>query len=109
MFPADRTRFSNDLLECFFADNAESMPRISRTDAIGIAYQNPPPTPPLSPMAHPHPRPIFLSMGLLTDDRYRHYTKEHFSRGNKRIISVAHRLFRLGIVLTTIRYRVAYR
>ena len=109
VFPTDRTRFTNDLLGCFLADNAESMFGTGRTDVIGIAHQKSPPTPPLSPMAYPHSRPLFLPLGLLVDDSYRHYLKEHFPRGDERIISVVHRIFGISVMSVPICHRALYR
>ena len=59
-------------------------------------------------MAYSYSRPLFLSLGLLANDSYRHYAEEHFPRRNKCIISIPHRDFRIGIMLVPICYGMAY-
>ena len=109
MLSVDRTRLANDFLECFCANNAESMLSVGCTNAISAPHQEPTPTPSFSPMAHTYTRPFFLPMGLLANDCNRHYSEKHFSRANLYQLFATHRYFGLSSMPIAVRHRATYR
>ena len=106
LLSTDRASFGHHLLECFPSDTQQGLPRLGRSHAARLTHQEPATAKEVPPMAHTHPRPILLPMGLFADDCYRYHPEEHHECPDEPWLLGCYRSIGLGIMSVTIRGRL---